>query len=173
MRRLLLLVLVGGLIIGFSGCDNGNSSSDDEGYTLSVTNFPVDDGTYAVAGAHNGWNVSDTDTADGDAVTITVVSGSGTASEPLTFSGEYNTDYGQTEADVFQFTIDVLDTDWDDNGGANPEYVWPWILETSGNVDNPFYAYDTNFDVYGEVATEGSGAITIDGSTNPATITVQ
>lgn len=144
MKKNIALLFIAVAVLAFAGCDGSLHNTPISYVTLKVVNLPVPDGTsLSFCGGFNG------NSWDYSKNIFTVTGG----------AGEWAEDSSILASELF-FSI-TAEGDW----------LRPWFPATEGN--EPDYANgNQNFSV--EVPMDGgSHLITVDGSTIPATVTVE
>lgn len=134
------------LVLGLVSCADADGLHNQEAATLTFvfTNFPISDGSYSIPGDYNNW--------DNTSETITIKNGEGTSSTVTVTSSSV------------EFTL-VKKDDW----------LRPWSKKDGGTIDGAGKeGADYNRNFLAEGITLGSSVkVTIDGSTDTATVTVE
>ena len=134
------------MILGIVSCADVNGLHNQEAATLTFvfTNFPISDGSYSIPGDYNNW--------DNTSNAVTIKGGEGTSSTVTVTSSSV------------EFTL-VKKDDW----------LRPWSKKDGGTIDGAGKeGADYNRNFLAEGITLGSSVkVTIDGSTDTATVTVE
>ena len=134
------------MILGIVSCADVNGLHNQEAATLTFvfTNFPISDGSYSLPGDYNNW--------DNTSNAVTIKGGEGTSSTVTVTSSSV------------EFTL-VKKDDW----------LRPWSKKDGGTIDGAGKeGADYNRNFLAEGITLGSSVkVTIDGSTDTATVTVE
>lgn len=133
------------LLLSLASCADVNGLHNQEAATVTFvfTNFPVEDGAYSIPGDHNSW--------DNSSDNVTIKNGEGTSSSV------------KVKTSSIEFTL-VKKDNW----------LRPWAKKDGGKIDG---AGKTGADYYRNFLAEGlmlgsDITITVDGSTDTATVTV-
>ena len=134
------------MIFGLFSCADADGLHNQEAATVTFvfTNFPVEDGSYSIPGEHNNW--------DNTSESVTIKGGEGTSSSVTVTSSS------------IEFTL-VKKDNW----------LRPWSKKDGGTING---AGKEGADYYKNFLAEGITLgspvkITIDGSTDTATVTVE
>lgn len=134
------------MIFGLFSCADADGLHNQEAATVTFvfTNFPVEDGSYSIPGEHNNW--------DNTSESVTIKGGEGTSSSVTVTSSS------------IEFTL-VKKDNW----------LRPWSKKDGGTING---AGKEGADYYRNFLAEGITLgspvkITIDGSTDTATVTVE
>jgi len=134
------------LVLGLVSCADADGLHNQEAATVTFvfTNFPVEDGSYSIPGEHNNW--------DNTSESVTIKGGEGTSSSVTVTSSS------------IEFTL-VKKDNW----------LRPWSKKDGGTING---AGKEGADYYRNFLAEGITLgspvkITIDGSTDTATVTVE
>lgn len=134
------------VIFGLFSCADADGLHNQEAATVTFvfTNFPVEDGSYSIPGEHNNW--------DNTSESVTIKGGEGTSSSVTVTSSS------------IEFTL-VKKDNW----------LRPWSKKDGGTING---AGKEGADYYKNFLAEGITLgspvkITIDGSTDTATVTVE
>lgn len=145
---LAILVLCLASLFGLSSCADADGLHDQQAATVTFvfTNFPIKDGTYSIPGDYNDWDNTGSD--------IAIKDGEGTSGTVSVTSSS------------IEFSLVIPnDSSW----------IRPWAIKNGGTING---AGKVGPDYYRNFLAEGISlgtdvTITVDGSTETATVTVE